>query len=66
MSRQQKRHRHEGIPPISDYAHWNEEAETVWYLENRYDMEYPPEDDPDDWYDDDYDEYEDDEDEDGR
>ena len=30
-----------GIPPISDYAHWNEEAEAVWYAENKYDMEHP-------------------------
>ncbi len=30
-----------GIPPVSDYAHWNEEAEQVWYLENKYDMEHP-------------------------
>lgn len=34
-----------GIPPVSDYSHWNEEAELVWYMENRYDMEngYEPE-----------------------
>ena len=30
-----------GIPPVSDYAHWNEEAEAVWYAENKYDMEHP-------------------------
>jgi hypothetical protein len=30
-----------GIPPVSDYAHWNEEAEQMWYLENKYDMEHP-------------------------
>lgn len=30
-----------GIPPVSDYAHWNEEAEQVWYAENKYDMEHP-------------------------
>ena len=30
-----------GIQPVSDYAHWNEEAEQIWYLENRYDMEHP-------------------------
>lgn len=30
-----------GIPPVSDYAHWNEDAEAIWYLENRYDMEHP-------------------------
>lgn len=26
------------IPPISDYAHWNEDAQRVWYEENKYDM----------------------------
>lgn len=30
-----------GIPPVSDYAHWNEDAERIWYEENRYDMERP-------------------------
>lgn len=30
------------IPPVSDYAHWNEDAERVWYEENKYDMMYPP------------------------
>jgi hypothetical protein len=30
-----------GIPSISDYSHWNEDAETMWYLENKYDMEHP-------------------------
>lgn len=29
------------IPPISDYAHWNEDAERVWYEENKYDMMHP-------------------------
>ncbi len=43
-----------GIPPISAYAHWNEDAERVWYEENKYDMMYPPERDP---YDDDYERY---------
>lgn len=48
-----------GIPPVSDYSHWNEDAELMWYLENRYDMEYGIEDDFDepgydyDWDDDD-------------
>lgn len=28
------------IPSVSDYAHWNEEAERVWYQENKYDMYY--------------------------
>lgn len=30
-----------GVPPVEDYAHWNEEAEQMWYLENKYDMEHP-------------------------
>lgn len=30
-----------GIPPISDYAHWNEDAERIWYEENKYDMLHP-------------------------
>ena len=29
-----------GIPSVSDYAHWNEDAEAMWYAENRYDMLY--------------------------
>jgi len=32
--------RGDDIPPVSSYAHWNEDAEAVWYLENRYDMEH--------------------------
>jgi hypothetical protein len=30
-----------GIPPVSDYSHWNEDAQRVWYEENKYDMEHP-------------------------
>lgn len=46
------------IPSISEYSHWNEEAEAMWYAENRYDMEHwdePVEDDDDDpgYYDED-------------
>lgn len=26
------------IPPVSDYAHWNEDAYAMWYEENKYDM----------------------------
>lgn len=53
--------RYKNIPSISEYSHWNEEAASVWYAENRYDMMYP-EDDYDDY--DDYDDrdYYDDED----
>ena len=32
--------RGDNIPSVRDYAHWNEEAERVWYEENRYDMEH--------------------------
>lgn len=43
------------IPSVSDYSHWNEDAQMMWYEENKYDMMYPPEDDYDydDWKDDD-------------
>jgi hypothetical protein len=37
-----------GIPPVSDYAHWNEDAELMWYEENKYDMANEP------WHEDDY------------
>jgi len=48
------------IPPVSDYAHWNEDAHAMWYQENRYDMEHWDEyvEDPDEF--DDFDEDEDD------
>lgn len=36
------------IPTVADYAHWNEEAEAVWYEENRYDLMYGGEDAYDD------------------
>lgn len=35
--------RGDNIPSISDYAHHNEEAASIWYLENRYDMEHADE-----------------------
>lgn len=44
--------RGDSIPPVSDYAHWNEEAEAMWYAENRYDMEHwdePLDEDYDEW-----------------
>lgn len=48
------RRRGDNIPPVSDYAHWNEEAQSMWYAENRYDMEHADEvieddDDPRGW-----------------
>jgi hypothetical protein len=33
------RRRGDNIPPVSDYAHWNEDAAFMHYQENRYDME---------------------------
>lgn len=40
--------RGDNIPSVSEYAHWNEDAEYMWYQENRYDMMYADEelDDP--------------------
>jgi hypothetical protein len=35
--------RGDNIPSVADYAHWNEDAEAVWYAENRYDMEHADE-----------------------
>jgi hypothetical protein len=32
--------RGDNIPTVADYAHWNEDAEQIWYLENKYDMEH--------------------------
>ena len=54
------------IPPVSDYAHWNEDAQAMWYMENKYDMDHadeyiedPYDDDNRGWgYDDDEDEEE--------
>jgi len=45
-------YRGQDIPPVSDYAHWNEEAQLIWYQENRYDMEHADEyvPDEDDFY----------------
>jgi len=37
------RRRGDDIPPVSAYAHYNEEAQAVWYAENRYDMEHADE-----------------------
>lgn len=37
------RRRGDNIPSVSEYSHWNEEAEAIWYLENRYDMEHADE-----------------------
>ena len=59
------RRRGDNIPPVSDYAHWNEEAEAMWYAENRYDIEHADEiiEDDDAWYDqwdEDDDDYDDD------
>lgn len=59
MERGRVKRRGDDIPPVSAYAHWGEDAEAVWYLENKYDMEHWDEEieDPDDyaqrWEDDD-------------
>lgn len=37
------RRRGDDIPPVSAYAHWNEDAQAIWYAENRYDMEHADE-----------------------
>lgn len=37
------RRRGDNIPTVADYAHWNEDAQRVWYEENRYDMEHADE-----------------------
>jgi len=45
------RRRGDDIPPVSAYAHWNEDAQYMWYAENRYDMEHADEPiDDDDWH----------------
>jgi hypothetical protein len=59
MKRQRREvRRGDNIPPISDYAHWNEDAELMWYEENKYDMEHWDEivevDDVQGWEDDGY------------
>jgi len=41
--------RGDDIPPVSDYAHWNEDAAAIWYAENRYDMEHADEEIDDDF-----------------
>ena len=35
--------------PLADYAHWNEEAEQVWWQEEGRHTEEPPEVEDDDW-----------------
>jgi hypothetical protein len=35
--------RGDNIPSVADYAHWGEDAQAVWYAENRYDMEHADE-----------------------
>jgi hypothetical protein len=51
--------RGDNIPDVSAYAHYNEEAQAIWYAENRYDMEHADEILEDEWerdYDDEEDE----------
>ena len=55
-------YRGQDIPSVSDYSHWNEDAELMWYNENKYDMEHSDEwveDDPYGWDDDYEQDYED-------
>lgn len=40
--------RYKDIPSIEDYSHWNEDAEYMWYQENKYDMDNPYNNDFDD------------------
>lgn len=37
------RRRGDDIPSVSEYAHHGEEAQAIWYAENRYDMEHADE-----------------------
>jgi hypothetical protein len=37
------RRRGDNIPTVADYAHYGEEAEAIWYAENKYDMEHADE-----------------------
>jgi hypothetical protein len=37
------RRRGDNIPPVSDYAHWNEDAQRIWWEENKYDMQHADE-----------------------
>jgi hypothetical protein len=46
--------RGDNIPSVSEYSHWNEDAQFMWYNENKYDMEHADEEI------DDYDDYEED------
>lgn len=48
MTRRIKR-RGDDIPPISAYAHWNEDAAYMWWEENKYDMYHSDEIIEDDW-----------------
>lgn len=48
------RYRGDDIPTVEDYSHWNEDAEYMWYSENKYDMEHAGE-VLDDFEDEDYD-----------
>jgi hypothetical protein len=43
MEVQMPRYRGDNIPPLSDYDHWNEERDAMWYAENKYDMMYADE-----------------------
>jgi hypothetical protein len=44
-------YRGENIPSVEEYAHWNEDAQHMWYEENKYDMQHWDEwvEDPEDY-----------------
>jgi len=58
QTRHRLKRRGDDIPSVADYSHWNEEAEAMWWLENRYDMEHADE-ILDDFQDNDFNDYED-------
>ena len=37
------RYRGDDIPTRESYSHWNEDADMMWYNENKYDMMYADE-----------------------
>lgn len=55
VTKRRVRRRGDDIPSVSEYAHWNEDAEAIWYQENRYDMEHADEiiEDEDDFFEED-------------
>lgn len=54
--------RGDNIPSVAEYSHWNEDAELMWYQENRFDMMHADE-ELDDYDDNPFEGYDDEEDE---